>query len=189
MKNPLLLLLLSRLSAAEASAEQEAELDDEGGDRREEAGDRHVHDVMVGDVSELVAQDALQLGLVEQVQKTGGGAHGGRVGGAAHCERVGHRCLGDRHLGHGQVGLDAEPLDRAVEIGRLLGGDLVRAHRGQGELVGAEVLHQEQGAGNDGDSDRAGAGGDEDGDEDDIHEAQQECRCQHPGLEASVATK
>ena len=53
--------------------------------------------------------------------------------------------LGDRDARLGQVGLHAEPLDHRVQLGRLLRGDLARAHRAQRELVGGEELQQQQG--------------------------------------------
>ena len=48
-------------------------------------------------------------------------------------------------FGFGQVGLDAEPLDHRVEARRLLGRDLLGAHRGERELVREEELRQPAG--------------------------------------------
>src|ERR671914_48168 len=48
--------------------------------------------------------------------------------------------LGESHARLREIGLDAEPLDHPVQAGGLLGRDLLRAHRGQRELVREEQL-------------------------------------------------
>ena len=52
--------------------------------------------------------------------------------------------VGDGDLRLGQVRLDAELLDHRVEARRLLGRDLLRAHRGERDLVREEELREQQ---------------------------------------------
>ena len=72
-----LLQALSRYR--EFAADPESHLHDEGGDRREEAGDRHHHHVAVLHVRQLVGHHALELGGGEEVHDPGGGHHGRRL--------------------------------------------------------------------------------------------------------------
>jgi hypothetical protein len=89
----------------------------------------------------------------------------------------------------GEVRLDAQPLDQAVQLGRLLRAHLVRAHRRQRDLVRGEELDQEQHRRDHRDRDRAGSRGEQDADQDRVNQPEQEQRQQHPGLEPGVATE
>ena len=100
---------------------------------------------------------------------------------------LGTRCVGDRDLRLGQVGLDAEPVDHGVQARGLLGRDLLGAHRGQRQLVRGEQLEQRQAADEHGHHGRADAGRQQRAGEGDVQQAQQEHGRQHPDLEAGVA--
>ena len=63
-----------------------------------------------------------------------------RSGRAAGGERVGHRGVGDADPRLGHVGQRAQPVDHAVQLGRLLGADLAGPHRAHGDLVGGPPL-------------------------------------------------
>ena len=77
----------------------------------------------------------------------------------------------------------------ACSSGASCGRHLVRAHRGERDLVRGEELDQEQPAGDHGDRHRAGAGGEQHADQDGVDEPEQEQRQQHPGLESGVAAE
>jgi hypothetical protein len=110
----------------------------------------------------------------------------GRLLGAAHRKRVGHRALHHADPWLGQIGLHAQPLDDAVQLGLLFGGDFLDAHRGHREFVRGEQLHQQQHDGDDHDQAGSRPGGEQHADEHHVDEAEQEHGQQHAGLQASV---
>jgi hypothetical protein len=73
-----------------------------------------------------------------------------------------------------------------VQLGRLRGADLVRAHRPQRELVRTEQLEDREPAGYQGHRHAVDARAEQRDHEDDVHEAQQEHRERHPELEPGV---
>ena len=79
---------------------------------------------------------------------------------------LGMSVVGDGHPRLGHVGQRAEPVDHAVQLGRLLGRDLLGVHGEHGDLVAEEVL-AERAAPNadDQDQDEAVEQGEEDADE------------------------
>ena len=163
-------------AAAEAAEEPgvEREPGDEAGHHPEEAGDGHDGHVAVGDVRQLVGQDGLELGLVEAAHDAPGGAHHGVRRVAPGGEGVGHVDVGDGHPGLLHVGEGAEPVDDAVELGLLLGGDDVPVHAEEGDLVREPVLAEQEGRGDDEDHAEVEADGEEDADDQGVekdHEA------------------
>ena len=112
-----------------------------------------------------------------------------RLGRAAGREGVGHGQVGDTDARLGHVGERAEPVDHAVQLGRLLRGHLAGAHGPHRDLVGAPPLPE-------GDADRDGrdrhgpAGAVDVGDDqrDEAHEQrpEQEHGEGHPGGQPGV---
>ena len=89
-----------------------------------------------------------------------------------------------------QVGHRAEPLDHRVEVGRLLGGDDLRAGRGERELVGGVVL-EERHADDDHEHrpEPDAQHAEEDEREDDVEQPEQRAREEHPQRKPSIATE
>ena len=106
---------------------------------------------------------------------------------AAHGEGVGHGVSATAIFGLGRSAWMQRRSIIACRPGRLLGRDLLGAHRGQRELVREEQLQQRQAADDHDHDDRAGAGGEQRADEGHVQQPQQEQRDQHPELEAGVA--
>jgi hypothetical protein len=75
-----------------------------------------------------------------------------------------------------------------VKAGRLLGRDLLRAHRGEPDLVRQEQLRDREAARDDQDHHGARAGGEQHADQGHVQKPQQEDREEHPELESGVAT-
>ena len=65
-----------------------------------------------------------------------------RFGRAAGGEGVGQSGVGDRDPRLGHVGQRAEPVDHAVQLGRLLRGDLAGPHGAHRDLVGEPPLEE-----------------------------------------------
>ena len=97
--------------------------DDAGEEHHERVDDalqqRHRDHVAVGDVRHLVGQHALHLVAPHRAQEAGRHRHQAAALARAGRERVDLGRIVDSHLGHRQVGLPGELLDRAVEpVGR-----------------------------------------------------------------------
>ncbi len=105
-------------------------------------------------------------------------------------ERVRDVGLNDGNPRLRQVGHRAEPFDHRVEVGRLLGGDDLRAGRGERDLVGGVVL--EEGHADDDHDHRREADvehAEEHDGEDDVEQPEQPAREEHPQRQSSVATE
>ena len=159
---------------------------EEPGHHPEAARHGHDRDVAVGDVGELVGEDRLQLLLVEASHQPGRRAHHGRLGAPARGEGVGHVGLGNGDTGLWHVGEGAEPVDRAVQLGGLLGAHDPSAHGVEGDLVGEPVLREQQPQGDDHDEDERQPNGVQHGDEGAVEDDQEEPGEEHPGGEPPV---
>ena len=164
-----------RVGAVPAAAEEQAELGDERDRRGHGAGDGRREDVAVVDVHQLVAEDAAQLALVEQLQDALGAADRGVLRVATGGERVGRVGGGDVEPRHRLLRLVRELADDPVHRRLLLLGHRVGVHRLEGELVGVPVavgVHAER----DQHGDDQAAAAEEAADHDDRgrHAAQQE---------------
>ena len=98
-------------------------------------------------MAQLVGDHALELMRLEPLHQAGGDGDRGVLGAAAGGEGVGHVGVDQRHPGHRQVGGDAQPLDRGMQLRLLLGGHDLGPGGAQGDLVARPVLHPEQHAG------------------------------------------
>ncbi len=140
-------------------------------------------------MSQLVREHPFELRGGQKLQDPGRRADRCGLRRATNRERVRHRSLGNRHPRLGQVGLYAQALDYRVQLGGLLRAHLLGAHRKQRDLVGGEVLQEEQSAGDYGDHHRTRPGGEQHADQNRVDEAKQEERQQHPGLKPAIATE
>ena len=169
------------VAVAAAAAEEERVAREQPGEHREEACDGHDQHVAVRDVRELVREHALDLARLEPLPEAARHGDGRVLRVAAGRERV--RDVG---VDHGdprlrQVGHRAEPLDHRVELRRLLLRDDLRAGGPEGELVRREVL--EEGEAGDDQHHREDPDvevRDEDRAEDDVEQAEQPGRREHP---------
>ena len=134
-------LLLLAVAAAEHPGVQ-PEARHHRGDHREEARHRHHEDVAVRDVRELVGENRLELLLLEPLPQPARDRDGGVLRVAAGREGVRDIGLNDGDPRLRQVGHRAEPFDHRVKVGRLLGGDDLRAGRSERDLVGGVVLEE-----------------------------------------------
>jgi len=115
------------------------------------------------------------------------GSKSGRVlGVAAGCEGVGHVGRRDGDLGLRHVGQRAEAVDDAVELGRLLGRDLLGVHGVHGDLGAEPVLAEQEPDPDDQDQDEAVEEGEEDADERGVEHDEEEPRQEHPVGQAPV---
>ena len=156
------------------------------GDHPEPAGDGHDGHVAVGHVRQLVREHGFDLGLVEAAQQPRRHADDGGLGTAPRGERVGDvgGRDGDAWLGH--VGQRAEPVDDAVQLGRLLGRDLLGVHGVHGDLGAEPVLAEDQDKGDDQHQGVGEADRDQDPDDEAVEEDEEEPRQEHPVGEAPV---
>ena len=119
------------VAAAEAAEHPgvEAEAGDHRGEHREEARERHHEDVAVRDVRQLVREDRLDLLRLEPAPEPLRHRDRRVLRVAAGRERVRDVARDDSDPRLRQVGHRAEPLDHRVQVGRLVGGDDLRAGR------------------------------------------------------------
>ena len=123
---------LAVVAAAQAAAEDlgvEGEPHEQAGHDRQQAGDGHDRDVLVGHVGQLVREDALELLLreVQRWQHALGDAQHRVLAVAAGREGVRHLGRCDRHPGLVHVRERAQPVDDAVQLGRFLAAMTSRA--------------------------------------------------------------
>ena len=99
---------------------------------------------------------------------------------------LGTSVVGDGHLRLGHVGQGAQPVDHAVQLGRLLGRDLLGVHGVHGDLGAEPVLAEQQPDADDQDQDEAVEEVEEDADEHGVEHDEEEPRHEHPVGEAPV---
>ena len=149
------------VAAAEAAEHPgvEAEAREHRGEHREEARERHDRTSRFAMCESSCASTASTSCGSSRLPEPLRHGDGGVLRVAAGRERVRDVGGDDGDARLRQVGHRAEPLDHRVQLGRLLGGDDLRAGRRERELVGRPVL--------------------EDGDADDDHEHRREADVQH----------
>jgi hypothetical protein len=119
-------------------------------------------------------------------QQSRRGAHDGVIGVAAGGERVGYVGLGDGDPWLGHVSQRAQAVDDPVQLGSLLGRDLLRVHGEHGDLVAEEVLAEEQPEGDDEDEHEALQDDEEHPDQDGIEHDHEEAGHEHAGGQAPI---
>ena len=132
-------------------------------------------------MGQLVAQHRLKFLVVEPAHDARGDADDGGPGAAARREGVGDVALGDTDLWLRHVGQRAEAVHDRMQLRCLLLRDHTGVHREHGDLVGEEVLDEQQATGDDDDHSGRGAGGQQRPDEHDVEQPQQEDGDPHPG--------
>ena len=134
-------LSLSRERAADAAPEREAQ--EEVGEQRD-AADQHADeqreaDVVVADVRQLVADDALELLAVELLQEAGGDRDRCVLRVAAGGEGVGGGVVDDVDLGHRHVRGDRHLRTTLMSCGAVVASTSLRLRTREHEPVAAEA--------------------------------------------------
>lgn len=143
----------------------------------------------MGDVAELVGEDRLELlggeAALEAARHTHDRLRRAPAGGE------GVRDVEFRHgdLRHGHVSEGGESLDDLVELRLLVLGDEVATHAEERDLVGVEVLHEEEDRRDDDHGERADADGDEQSEEQDVHQPEEEDGEGHPCRQPAILGK
>ena len=91
-----------------------------------------------------------------------------------------------RHLRLGHVGQGAQPVDDAVQLGRLLGRDLLGVHGVHGDLGAEPVLAEDQREGDDQHQGVGHADRDQDADDQPVEQDEEEPRHEHAVGQAAV---
>ena len=125
-------------ATAAPEREPQEEVGKQGDRPDEDAHEQREPDVVVADVGQLVADDALELFPVELLEEAGRDRDGCVLGVAAGGEGVGRGVVDDVDLGHRHIRRQRQLLDDVQQLRRGLGVDLVGARRGQHERVAAE---------------------------------------------------
>lgn len=173
--------------AVAGEAAPQGDAGDDVGQDAQERRDRHHGDVAVRDVRHLVGQDPFELLGLQSAQQPGRGADQGGLLAAAGREGVRDVALCDGHPWLGHVGEGADPVDRTVQLRRLLRGDLPGAHAVRGDAVAEPELGDEQTARDDQDHrPRAAQDSQQYAHEDHVQQADEEHRAHHAGGQSPV---